>query len=227
MLNFDKDIKHIDGWLTKSEGEFLYKRAKLVANKNVIVEIGSWKGKSTICLAKGVQNSNKAIIYAIDPHTGSSEHKKKFKKIDTYKEFIDNLNYSEVSNFIKPIVQTSEAAAQNINEKIEFLFIDGAHEFNYVNLDYKLYFPKVLYNGTIAFHDSWHFLGPNLITTKILLFSSEIKNPKLIDTITYFTKVEKNSILDRFYNIIFILYRLIFGFYGFLRIKYNGSINML
>ena len=71
-------IQHIDGWLTDEEAKLLYKLAKNC--KGVIVEIGSWKGKSTICMAKGSKAGNNVKIYAIDPHVGSSEHKKKYEK---------------------------------------------------------------------------------------------------------------------------------------------------
>jgi len=114
--------------------------------------------------------------------------------------------------------------SKNFHEPIGFLFIDGAHEYKFVNLDYKLWWSKVIDQGIVAFHDSWHFYGPHLATARILLFSSKIKNPQLIDTITAFTKVKKNSFFDRIYNIAFFFYRLIFGFYGFLKLIYKGSV---
>jgi len=113
--------------------------------------------------------------------------------------------------------------SKNFHEPVGLLFIDGAHEYKFVNLDYKLWFSKVVDQGIIAFHDTWHFPGPHLVTARILLFSSKIKNPKLIDTITSFTKVKKNSFFDRIYNIAFFFYRLAFGFHGFLKLKHRGS----
>jgi hypothetical protein len=53
----------------------------------VLVEIGSWKGRSTICIAIGSKAGKKNKCYAIDPHTGSSEHKIKGKDIWTFDEF--------------------------------------------------------------------------------------------------------------------------------------------
>lgn len=224
MLNFKNNIAKVEGWLTEAEGIFLYETAKKVRPGNAILEIGSWKGKSTICLGKGTQQGNEVQVYAVDPHIGSSEHQKMFGKVDTYQEFLQNIKNAGVEKYVEPIRKTSEEASKNIRKSIGFLFVDGAHEYKFVNLDYKLWFAKVVDQGVVAFHDSWHFPGPHLVTAKMLLFSSAIKNPQLIDTITSFTKVNKNSFFDRIYNIGFLFFRLIFGFYGFLKLKYKGSV---
>jgi len=62
------------------------------------------------------------------------------------------------------LIQTSADAASHIKDTIELLFIDGAHEYEAVRLDYTLFRPLVLEGGFIAFHDSpWpgvdRFLG--------------------------------------------------------------------
>jgi predicted O-methyltransferase YrrM len=223
MFDFKKATKNVGGWLTEAEGLFLYDTAKTIKTGNVMVEVGSWKGKSTICLSNGSKEGNKVKIYAIDPHIGSSEHQKKFGKVDTFEEFKQNIHRNGIAELIEPIRDTSENAAKNFKHPVEFAFIDGAHEYKYVRLDLKLWFPKVKNGGILAFHDSWHFIGVNLATAIPLLTSSKIKNPRLVDTITYFQKVEKNSFLDRLFNVIFFIYRTFFGIVGFLRLKYRGS----
>jgi len=224
MLNFQNDVAKVGGWLTESEGIFLYQIAKKVSPQNTIVEIGSWKGKSTICLGKGTQDGNKAKIYAVDPHIGSSEHRKMFGNADTYQEFIQNIQNADIAQYIEPIRKTSENASNDFQEPIEFLFVDGAHEFKFVQLDIKLWFSKVKDGGIIAFHDTWGFPGPNLATAILLLTSPQIKNPKLIDTITYFRKVKKNSFYDRIKNILFLLYRTLFGWIGTIKLGRKGTV---
>ena len=223
MFDFNKAIENVGGWLTEAEGLSLYDTAKKIKTGNVIVEVGSWKGKSTICLGNGSKDGNKVKIFAIDPHIGSSEHQKMFSKVDTFEEFRQNINRAGITEFVEPVRDTSENAAKNFNQRIEFAFIDGAHEYSFVKLDFKVWFPKVMSGGILAFHDSWHFIGPNLATAIPLLVSSKIKNPKLVDTITYFEKVERNSLVDRLQNIAFVIYRTLFGISGFLRLKYQGS----
>ncbi len=223
MFNFNKATENVEGWLTEAEGLSLYNTTKKIKAGNVIVEVGSWKGKSTICLGNGSRDGNKVKIFAIDPHIGSSEHHKMFGKVDTFEEFKQNVNRAGISEFIELIRDTSENAAKNFNQRIEFAFIDGAHEYKFVKLDFKLWFPKVINGGVLAFHDSWHFIGPNLVTAIPLLTSSKIKNPRLVDTLTCFEKVERNSLFDRCRNVGFVIYRILFGIGGFLRLKYQGS----
>jgi MMP 1-O-methyltransferase len=220
MLNFNKDVANIGGWLTKPESYLLYSLAKKVKPGNVIVEIGSWKGRSTICLGKGSEDGNGAKIYAIDPHTGNTEHRKTFGKVDTYQVFQQNIKDAEVSDVINPIRKTSEEASKNFTHPVELIFIDGAHEYNSVKLDFELWSPLVINRGIIIFHDTWHIWGPNIFTAYLCLTSSRIKNPKVVDTITYFEKVEKNNFLDRLYNIGFMFYRTIWGIKGGLKMLY-------
>ena len=67
--------------LEEKEGEFLYNMAKdCRVEKGVIVEIGSFKGRSTICLGKGSRAGSKVRIYAIG---FAGYAKKKINKINT------------------------------------------------------------------------------------------------------------------------------------------------
>lgn len=223
MFDFNKATENVGGWLSESEGFSLYNTARTIKAGNAIVEVGSWKGKSTICLGNGSRDGNRVKIFAIDPHIGSSEHQKMFGKIDTFEEFKQNIIKAGIAEFVEPIRDTSENVAKSFDQRIEFVFIDGAHEYKFVKLDFKLWFPKVINGGILAFHDSWNFIGPNLATAIPLLISSKIKNPRLVDTITYFEKVERNSLFDRFRNIGFFIYRTLFGVGVSLRLKYQGS----
>lgn len=56
------------GMLTHDEVDCLYRLAQLNHCGGVIVEIGSWQGKSTIALTLGAANAYREKICAIDPH---------------------------------------------------------------------------------------------------------------------------------------------------------------
>ena len=228
MFNFSKDIKGISGWLTQNEAEFLYREAKKTSNKYSVVEIGSWKGRSTVCLGLGVKDGNNVKVYAIDPHKDTTEHKTwsgKADIYDTYDIFLANIKNAGISEYIMPIRSTSEKAAPDFKKPIAFLFVDGSHHFNHVKLDYELWFPKLITGGTIAFHDAWHSLGVIMITTFMLLTSTQIRNPRLIDTILVVQKVNRNNAFDRIVNFLFIFYRLLFGWIGSVRMHLLGGTN--
>lgn len=186
--------------VSKAEGQLLFNLAKECTGKGVIVEIGSWKGESTICLAKGSKEGNKIPVYSIDPHTGSPEHKKSFKKVWTFDEFKKNITNAGVDDIIISIVKTSEEAAKKFKKPIELIFIDGAHEYNMVKLDFELYYPKVVENGIMAFHDTTGWPGPKKFVEKYVYLSKNFKDVKIFDSITYAKKVRQNCLKDRIRN---------------------------
>jgi len=188
-----KIVKNVDGWFSDKEGELVYNLAKNCTGKGVIVEIGSWKGKSTIWLGKGSKSGNEVPIYAIDPHTGSSEHQKENKKIWTFEEFKKNIKNANVDDIITPIVKTSKDAAQNFDKPVEFIFIDGEHEHNFVKLDFDLWFPKVIDGGIMAFHDTTRFSGPKEVVRDLMFKSPFFKNVDFVNSITFGQKVIQNS----------------------------------
>jgi len=87
----NKLTQKIDGWLTENEGRLLYRLAKNCRGHGAIVEIGSWKGRSTVWLGKGSMRGSRTKIYAIDPHIGSSEHQEENGEVWTFEEFKQNI----------------------------------------------------------------------------------------------------------------------------------------
>jgi len=59
-------IQKFDGWLSKGEAKYLYSLASYGPGQGAIVEIGSWKGRSTICLARGSVDALGEKAYAQD-----------------------------------------------------------------------------------------------------------------------------------------------------------------
>jgi MMP 1-O-methyltransferase len=191
----------IGGWLTDAEGEFLYNAARNCKGKGVIVEIGSWKGKSTIWLAKGSKTGSKACIYCIDPHTGSAEHRKRGEKPSTLDEFRQNLKGANVDDMVVPIVKTSRDAALSWNGKpVELLWIDGSHEYEMVKLDFDLWSPLLVDGGLIAFHDTLGWPGPIKVVKDHIYNSRNFANAGFIDSLTHARKVRANSPEERLRN---------------------------
>jgi len=89
----------MEGFLSQSEGRFLYNTARGLPSGAKIVEIGSYKGKSTSLLGLALQDAGNttARIYAIDPFVGSSEHDEN----STYDEFLNNIRSVNVEAMIE------------------------------------------------------------------------------------------------------------------------------
>ena len=53
LHDIERMVEKMDGWLSFTEGSFLYNATRNMKGRGTVVEIGSWKGKSTIWLANG------------------------------------------------------------------------------------------------------------------------------------------------------------------------------
>lgn len=156
-MGFKEDWPKIDnteGWLFKDEARMLYRLASRA--KGPIVEIGSWKGRSSVCLGLGAMSKpNIVSIYCIDTFKGSKEHKVGGKDVNTYKEFKKNTKQHLLfGTILIPIISDSkEASILNGINDIGLLFIDGSHEYEDVSFDFKEWGSRVIKGGWICVHD--------------------------------------------------------------------------
>jgi len=222
-FDFAADVSPIKGWLTRAEATFLFKAAKCIRARATIVEIGSFKGRSTICLAKGSMAGNRPRVVAIDPHHGNPEHQRQFGAIDTFDEFRQNLANAGVTHAVTAVKDTSVRVAVEFRDRVSLLFVDGDHRFDAVRQDLRSWLPRVDEGGVVAVHDSWQIWGPHAVTAALLWSSWTIRHPRLVDTLTIFEKTAQNSRLDRLRNRAFVLFRLVWGFKGFVNLKLLGS----
>lgn len=144
------------------------------ASSDVIVEIGSLVGKSTIAMASVASQQ----IVAIDPHDGpweilvtdSKGHTldNREKMGNTLNQFKANLEHYGVTDKIEIIQEYSDVAAKNWDgRRICLLFIDGDHTEKWVDHDLYAFLPFMAPGGLIAFHDySKSFSGVTTVVDK-------------------------------------------------------------
>lgn len=143
-------IESIPGWLTNLEQTALLHLPAFVDYLDgEIVEIGSYKGKSTVALALGSKwiSMRKRSIYAIDPFVPTRDYR------DYLNDFQKNIQGSHLVNYVIPIKKSSHEAILECPEHISALFVDGDHNYLNVKKDIELYAPRVVAGGIIAFHD--------------------------------------------------------------------------
>jgi predicted O-methyltransferase YrrM len=198
------------GFLSDIEGSLLYALAQKCAGRGVLVEIGSYTGKSTIYLGKGSEAGRNVKIYAIDPHREPFQSKD--DATGTYAKFIKNIENAQLGGIVNPIVKTSIEAADLISEPCELLFIDGCHKYNYVKKDFDTWFPKVIDGGIIAFHDTLSG-GPKKAVSEVLYRSKMFKKVGFGGSITFGEKTKENVMFDRLKNrYVFMMH----SFYAFI-----------
>lgn len=200
----------VEGWLTVEEGELLYRLARACAGRGAIVEIGSFKGKSTIWLAKGALAGARAKVVAIDPHTGSEEHRRGDHALWTYDDFLANLRRAGVEEAVIPLVTTSAEAANSFDQPVELLFIDGDHSYKMVRQDFDLWFPRLLEGGYLLMHDTIRWDGPRRVARECVYRSQVFRNVGFVHSITFGQKVAQNSFGDCLRNRYLLLLHIVY-----------------
>ena len=159
-LNYDE----IKGFLAFDEAQALFKHALIQASTGPILEIGSYCGKSTVCLGLACQIEKQAL-FAIDHHRGSEEHQvgeeyhdaalydNKYQVFDSFKAFRYNIDKAQLNDTVIPIVSTSYQVAQHWNTQLSMVFIDGGHSFEAALHDYRSWAGKIKTGGLLAIHD--------------------------------------------------------------------------
>lgn len=134
MIKFPE---HIDGWLTSHEGMAL----AVYAHGKTVLEIGAFKGRSTVCLA---QTALKVVC--VDPFDGRATP----KLGPTLKEFQANVkDYGNVSWH----VGTMDDVGWEMVPEFDLVFIDGDHTYGAVHNDIEWALTLLRPGGHIVFHD--------------------------------------------------------------------------
>ena len=152
-------IKEIEGFLVSPAQErWLFGTAKALRDGAVIVEIGSFKGRSTSCLAFGCRGSSKHV-FAIDTFEGNDKDFTRGTQFENpfYSVFKKNIDANGLSRYVTPVPGRSVEVGKTWKRPIDFLFIDGGHEYEDVLTDFQTFFPHVVAGGIVAFHDCHNF----------------------------------------------------------------------
>jgi MMP 1-O-methyltransferase len=189
-----EDLYLLPGMLSPDEVDFLYLLGQLDHCHGEIVEIGSYKGKSTIALARGSAATHQTKVYAIDPHRIQVEEG---YLEDTEAEFLSNIKKHGLEHIVVPMIMTSAEAAKNWTKPVRLLWIDGDHRYEPAKLDFSLWEPFVVDGGIIAMHDTVRKKGPKRVLWENVFHSDRFQQFHFRDNITAIRKVSKASLMAR------------------------------
>lgn len=199
MIEIVQLMEHIDGWFTSQAGAALYTSALLAPTNLDMVEIGSFKGRSTVLIGFAIKVGSKTgKLYAVDPHLGSEEHQQGGtfahhmpESGSTYDEFLRNIKSCELHEIVVPLRSKSvEAARRWSGAHIGLLFIDGDHSIEGCEGDFLAWDPFLTKGGIILLHDVGpDFPGPAYVVDKYLKDSSRYKILFQVDSLLVALKV--------------------------------------
>ena len=164
--DIDRILDDVDGWLGPEEGRLLYDLAASADPMGVIVEIGSWHGRSTIWLAAGALAGRHAQVVAIDPHAGTEL---RADSATTEHILRKNLSDAGVDDAVDVVVATSSDVAATWSQPVSLLWIDGDHSYESVKQDFDLWEPFLLPDAAVALHDTFVWPGPERVVRERLI----------------------------------------------------------
>ncbi len=165
-------VSPVPGWLADDEAWALFRLARDCTGRGAIVELGSWRGKSTICLALGSKEGAAIPIVSVDRHMDK-----------TFADFQANLDAAGVTDLVRPIRARSQEAGETFLEAIELLFIDASHEYDDVRRDFDLWVPKVVEEGVVAMHDTT-WTGSKRVSEESIYRSAQFRNVRFVPSST-------------------------------------------
>jgi MMP 1-O-methyltransferase len=156
-------FKSIEGFLLDEEAVCLYEIGNALPNKPVVVEIGSWLGKSSVVLGNALAFKEEARLICIDPFDASGDSRSALRyDFDSRRLqrplreiFEENLARAGVRSVVTTLQGYSEDLVKSWRTSIDMLFIDGNHEFAAVKQDFLDWMPFIKYGGIVAFHDTY------------------------------------------------------------------------
>ena len=183
----------IEGWLSDAQGRALLIAAAATTGRGAIVEIGSWKGRSTVWLAEGARLAGQRV-HAIDRHTQSRED----PSANTLAEFLANINRAGVADVVDPLIMSSAEAAAVVRGSIELLFIDGDHSFDGVRRDAEIWLPRVMDGGLVLFHDvaTAGYDGPRRIFRRMVCWNGGFAGVRRVGSMAIARRTSRRGFLD-------------------------------
>jgi predicted O-methyltransferase YrrM len=181
MTTFDAAMEQaadVDGWMTADQGRRLFAAAARCRPGGRIVEIGSFRGRSTIVLAAGAPDDVEVV--AIDPHAGNDRGPQEIagfvdEAAADRDAFRANLARAGIAERVRHVAAFSTDAHGEVEDPIDVLYIDGAHRFGPASNDVDEWGARVMDGGTMLIHDAFSSIGVTGAVVRHLAFGNRFR----------------------------------------------------
>lgn len=189
-------VADVEGWLTDGQVACLHREARAIAAGGRIVEIGSFRGRSTIVLAASASEDTEVV--AIDPHAGNDRGPQEIEGFETEaatdnRVFEANLTGAGVRDRVVHHRTFSDRAHALVDDPIDLLFIDGAHRFGPARTDIRDWGARVAPGGTMLIHDSFSSIGVTLAILVELVGSSRYRYEGRVGSLTVYRRSDPTA----------------------------------
>ncbi len=153
LLRAVPDFETVDGWLKLEDAELLFTAAAAVQS-GCIVELGSYRGRSTVALCAGSVSGGKVPVYAIEPHEHFVGIKGGVFGSGDRRAFFKTMLDTRYVNIVRLINATSQVVAPGWDKPVSLLFVDGDHRYEAVLADITSWRPHLVDGAIIIFNDA-------------------------------------------------------------------------
>jgi predicted O-methyltransferase YrrM len=152
------------GFLPADEAEALYDAALAMAPHGLLLEVGTYCGKSATWLGAAARERGGHVV-TVDHHRGSEENQPGWEwhdpelvdpeagVIDTLPFFRRTMHAAGLEDVVTAVVGRSATVASWWRTPLAMLFIDGGHAVEHCIADYAGWSPFVQPGGLLAIHD--------------------------------------------------------------------------
>lgn len=195
-------VSDVDGWMTPGQARLLWDSASAVKAGGRIVEIGSFRGRSVIVLAKAIGDGIELV--AIDPHAGNDRGPQEFEGFaseasEDNEVFEANLATAGVRDKIRHVRRYSHDALAEVPDELDLVYIDGAHRFRAALHDIRCWSARVRPGGTLLIHDSFSSIGVTSALAVALFFGPDFRYLGRSESMTHYRR-ERLSASERVCN---------------------------
>jgi hypothetical protein len=176
-------LASVDGWLDDETAWVLHELARCSESDRAdftVVEIGCWKGRTTIAIALGLRARGGGTLYAVDPHTGSDQTIHLHGNVDTYDEFCRNIRFAHVEDYVQPIRRGSHEACRDFwGGKVDMLMVDASRQFDDIVEYIDDWRPLLAGTAVVGFRDGLDIYPA--LKSRLLKPTSGFQHPHLLD----------------------------------------------
>jgi len=152
------------GFLPDDEAQALYDAALAMAPLGLLLEVGTYCGKSATWLGTAARIAGGHVV-TVDHHHGSEENQPGWEwhdpelvdpasgLIDTLPFFRRTMHAAGLDDVVTAVVGRSATVAGWWRSPLALLFIDGGHAAEHCIADYQGWSPFVMPGGLLAIHD--------------------------------------------------------------------------
>ncbi|HUT04470.1 MAG TPA: class I SAM-dependent methyltransferase [bacterium] len=172
----------------------------------VLVEIGSWLGKSSVVLSRAIKNKKGAVLFCIDPFnadgdpSSAAHYHDVSQKTDVplLEQFIHNIKRYGSYKHVRALRGYSTDFSSDWNRPIDLLFIDGNHSYESVRRDFLEWSPFIKPGGYLVMHDAsfdpnFRHQDPIRVAREFVLNNSEWVDHKQIRHMLIVRKAQDRS----------------------------------